>query len=66
MALTKQTSSKVFSLASQVLSDRNASAEAKLLAATVLAHAPLPSAKRERSQTGLPDAKKPVTSAAAA
>jgi hypothetical protein len=49
MALTKQTSSQVLSLASQVLSDRSASEQARLLAATVLTQTPLPRAKRERT-----------------
>jgi hypothetical protein len=52
MALTKQTSTQVLSLASQVLGDRTASEEARLLAATVLAQTPLPRAKRMRSPAG--------------
>ncbi len=50
MSVMKQTPSQMLSLASQVLQDRTASAQAKLLAATVLAEAPLPSLKRQRSQ----------------
>jgi hypothetical protein len=46
MALTKQSSSAVFALASQVMGDRTASEQAKLLAATVLTQAPLPPRRR--------------------
>jgi hypothetical protein len=49
MAVTKQASSQMLSLAAQVLQDRTASDQAKLLAATVLAEVPLPSVKRERA-----------------
>ena len=46
MTLKETTPTDVLALAAEVLSDRNATQQAKLLAATVLAQAPLP--KRPR------------------
>jgi hypothetical protein len=60
MGSSKQPSSQMLSLASEVLCDRSSSPQAKLLAATVLAEVPLPTVRRGRTSSSQQHAPAPL------